>query len=57
MTRPIGKLPPDAEAILKRAASTGEKGSFERQKAINKACEKVRDLYPELFTDSKGYNQ
>lgn len=49
MSRLIGKLPPDAEAILKAAANTGLPGSLKRRVAIETATAEVRDLYPNLF--------
>lgn len=49
MPRLIGKLPPEAEAILKAAANTGLPGSLKRRVAIETATAEVRDLYPNLF--------
>lgn len=49
MSRLIGKLPPEAEAILKAAANTGLPGSLKRRVAIETATAEVRDLYPNLF--------
>ena len=45
----IGRLPPDAEAILKAAAQVGQPGSIERARAIEDAYQKTEDLYPHLF--------
>lgn len=47
---PPGTLPPDAQRILKDAAATGNPGTFTRQKAIDRAIERVRSEYPDYFT-------
>lgn len=47
---PPGTLPPDAQRILKDAAAAGSPGTFTRQKAIDRAIERVRSEYPDYFT-------
>lgn len=51
MPRMIGKLPADAEALLKAAAATGEPGSLARRVSIDRALERVATLYPEHFVN------
>lgn len=53
MARPVGKLPPEAEAILKAAAQTGKPGSMTRAAAIERAIERVQQLHPEHFRREK----
>jgi hypothetical protein len=47
--RIVGRLPPDAEAILKAAAQVGTSGSIERTRAVEDAYRKTEELYPSLF--------
>jgi len=49
MTRPAGKLPAGAEALLKVAAQVGQPGSLARRAAIERAIERVQQLHPEHF--------
>ena len=53
MPRMIGKLPPDAEALLKSAAATGAPGSLARRVAIDRALDRVAEDYPEHFKSEK----
>lgn len=53
MSRMIGKLPPDAEALLKSAAATGAPGSLARRVAIDRALDRVAEDYPEHFKSEK----
>jgi hypothetical protein len=52
MPKLIGMLPPEAQAIIKAAAQQGPPGSIQRQAAIDKANQRVRDLYPAFFKDT-----
>ena len=49
MTHKIGTLPHPAQETLKNASQVGKPGSFERAKAIDRAIEKVRTVYPDYF--------
>lgn len=40
-------LPPNAQALLKRAAATPD--PYERQRAIERAIDYVRSMYPDFF--------
>lgn len=43
-------LPIEAQEMLRRAAATSaEHGPFERTKAIDRAIDAIRRMYPELF--------
>lgn len=53
MTRKDGTLPYPAQEALKLASQTGLPGSFTRQKAIDRAIQKVRDTYPDYFIKDK----
>lgn len=52
MPKLIGMLPPEAQAIIKAAATVGPPGSVQRQAAIDKANRRVRDLWPALFKET-----
>lgn len=49
---PHSVLPPDAIALLQKAQKTPipDHDPFARVKAVNKARERIRQMYPNLFT-------
>lgn len=49
LIEPCALLPPAARALLQQAASTPDNPQGTRQKAIEKATEKVRREHPEFF--------
>ena len=48
---PAVMLPPEAVAILRRAAATPTDTPLAKTKAIEQAIEKVKTLYPQFFKE------